>query len=147
MKSLTKPFVAIATLFALTSLVSCRDAIIPVDQLPAEARSFLQEYFAEKAVSYVKKDRELAKTTYEVVFQDGTEIDLDGKGRWDKVDGKRAAVPAALIPETIADYVRQGFPGQEVVKIDLEPFGYEIELASGLELRFDKKGKLVNIDD
>ena len=61
MKSLTKPFVAIATLFALTSLVSCKDAIIPVDQLPAEARSFLQEYFAEKAVSYVKKDRELAK--------------------------------------------------------------------------------------
>ncbi len=147
MKSLTKPFVAIATLFALTSLVSCRDAIIPVDQLPAEARSFLQEYFAEKAVSYVKKDRELAKTTYEVVFQDGTEIDLDGKGRWDKVDGKRVAVPAALIPDAIADYVRQGFPGQEVVKIDLEPFGYEIELASGLELRFDKKGKLVNIDD
>ena len=56
-------------------------------------------------------------------------------------------MPAALIPGAIADYVRQGFPGQEVVKIDLEPFGYEIELASGLELRFDKKGKLVNIDD
>lgn len=37
--------------------------------------------------------------------------------------------------------------GQVIVKIDKETFGHEIELASGLELKFDKKGKQVNVDD
>ena len=81
------------------------------------------------------------------MFQDGTEIEFDSKGQWDNIDCKRAAVPAVLIPDAIAEYVRQSFPGQVIVKIDKETFGHEIELASGLELKFDKKGKLVNVDD
>ena len=33
------------------------------------------------------------------------------------------------------------------VKIDKERYGYEIELGNDLELKFDKNGKLLNIDD
>ena len=33
------------------------------------------------------------------------------------------------------------------MKIDKDHFGYEIELLNGLELKFDKKGQLVNVDD
>ena len=34
-----------------------------------------------------------------------------------------------------------------IVKIDREPYGHEIELSGGLELKFDKNGKLLHIDD
>jgi hypothetical protein len=34
-----------------------------------------------------------------------------------------------------------------IVKIDREAFGYEIELSSDLELKFDKNGKMLEIDD
>lgn len=147
MRTFTKLFAAIAALFASASFVSCKDVIITADKLPATAQSFIKEYFPGSDISYAKKDKELTKTTYEVVLQDGTEIDFDSKGQWDKIDCKRATVPAKLIPDAIATYVQTNFPGQAIVKIDKELFGYEIELLNDLELKFDKNGRLVNIDD
>ena len=147
MRLFTKLFAAIAALFASASFVSCQDVIITADKLPAAAQTFIKEYFPGSDISYVKKDKELTKTTYEVVLQDGTEIDFDSKGQWDKIDCKRATVPAKLIPDAIATYVQTNFPGQAIVKIDKELFGYEIELLNDLELKFDKNGRLVNIDD
>ena len=147
MKSLLRIFVALAAMLASSTLVSCKDIIISPDKLPAAAQSFIKEYFPETAISYAKKDAELSKTTYEVTLQDGTEIDFNSKGEWDKVDCKRAAVPAALVPAFIAEYVQTSFPGQIIVKIDKERYGYEIELGNDLELKFDKNGNLLNIDD
>ncbi len=133
---------------ALTSLtlISCSDRIIPSEKLPAAAQSFLKEYFPDSPISYVKKEADL-KPTYEVVLQNGTEIEFNKKGEWDNIDCKRLAVPAALIPAAISEYVNANFPGQSIVKIDRETYGHEIEMANGLELKFDKKGKLLHIDD
>ncbi len=147
MKSLLRIFVALAAMLASSTLVSCKDIIISPDKLPVAAQSFIKEYYPETAISYAKKDADLTKTTYEVTLQDGTEIDFNSKGEWDKVDCKRAAVPAALVPAFIAEYVQTSFPGQIIVKIDKERYGYEIELGNDLELKFDKNGKLLNIDD
>lgn len=137
----------LTALLAITGLVSCKDSIITADQLPATARSFIDEYFPETPVSYVKKDSELTKTIYEVVLQDGTEIEFDKSGEWDSVDCKRKAIPAALVPVAISEYVQSSFPGQMIVKIDREPYGHEIELSGDLELKFDKNGKLLHVDD
>ena len=133
---------------ALTSLtlISCSDRIIPSEKLPAAAQSFLKEYFPDSPISYVKKEADLTPT-YEVVLQNGTEIEFNKKGQWDNIDCKRLAVPATLIPAAISEYVNANFPGQSIVKIDRETYGHEIEMANGLELKFDKKGKLLHIDD
>jgi hypothetical protein len=147
MKTILKLTLAIAAFAATASFVSCKDVIVTVDKLPAAAQAFLKEVFPESSISYVKKDKELTKTTYEVVFQDGSEVEFDSKGNWDNVDCKRSAVPASLVPEGIEEYVQTNFPGQAIVKIDKEPYGHEIELISDLELKFDKKGKLITVDD
>ena len=147
MRTFAKLFAAIAALFVSAGIVSCKDVIITADKLPATAQTFINEYFPDSSVSYAKKDKELTKTTYEVVLQDGSEIEFDSKGQWNKVDCKRNAVPAALVPSVIAECVQSSFPGQLIVKIDKEHFGYEIELLNGLELKFDKKAQLVNVDD
>jgi hypothetical protein len=137
----------LTTLLAITGIISCKDSIITADRLPDAARSFINEYFAENTISYIKKDRGLANISYEVVLQDGTEIEFDKSGNWDSIDCKRNAVPAGLVPDAISEYVQVNFPGQLIVKIDREAFGYEIELSSDLELKFDKNGKMLEIDD
>ena len=147
MKNIARLIVAISVFLASASFISCEDAIITAEKLPAAARAFIEEYFPESAVSYVKKDKELTKTIFEVVLQDGTEMEFDGKGQWDNVDCKNRAVPAALIPTAITEYVNTNFPGQVIVKIDKEFHGYEIELSSDLDLKFDKDGKLIKVDD
>lgn len=145
MKTISKLFVAIV--FVSTTLVSSKDKIITPDNLPEAAQSFIKEYFPESPISFAKKDAEIGGTTYEVTLQDGTEIDFTGRGEWKKVDCKRAAVPGALVPAAIAGYVQASFPGQMIVKIEKERHGYEIELGNDLELKFDKNGKLMDIDD
>lgn len=142
-----KLLLILTALLAIIGLVSCKDFIITADQLPDTARSFVDEYYPETSISFVKKDRDLTKTTYEVVLQDGTEIDFNKSGEWDNIDCKRNAVPAALVPVAITEYVQSNFPGQMIVKIDRESYGHEIELSGDLELKFDKNGKLLHIDD
>jgi hypothetical protein len=144
----TNKSILVTIVIALTSLIliSCSDRIIPSEKLPAAAQSFLKEYFPDSPISYVKKEADLTPT-YEVVLQNGTEIEFNKKGQWDNIDCKRLAVPAALIPAAISEYVNANFPGQSIVKIDRETYGHEIEMANGLELKFDKKGKLLHIDD
>ena len=137
----------LTTILTITGIISCKDSIITADRLPDAARSFINEYFAENTISYIKKDRGLANISYEVVLQDGTEIEFDKSGNWDSIDCKRNAVPAGLVPDAISEYVQVNFPGQLIVKIDREAFGYEIELSSDLELKFDKNGKMLEIDD
>ena len=123
------------------------DMIIPATQLPAAAQSFIQQTFPGQAVSYAKVDRDFGRTTYEVCLNNGTELEFDKNGTWDKVDCNYSAVPANLVPAAIADYVKTHFAGATIVKIDKERYGYDVELSNELDLKFNKQGQLINIDD
>jgi uncharacterized protein YuzE len=147
MKPIKMLIILITTILAMLGIISCKDTIVPAEKMPSVAKSFVEEYFPGTPVSYVKKEPKLTGAAYEIVLQDGTEIEFNSKGEWNKVDCKRKAVPAKLIPATITDYVNNNFPGQFIVKIAKEHFGTEIELDNDLELKFDKNGKLMNIDD
>ena len=122
------------------------DRIIPAEQLPAAAKTFIQKTFPGQTVSYAKIDFD-GRKKYEVRLSNGTEVDFDKNGNWDKVDCNYSAVPASLVPATIANYVKTHFAGAKVVKIDKERHGYDVELSNELELKFNKQGQLMNIDD
>ena len=142
-------FFLVALLCMLLQSVTCLadDKIIPVDQLPATAKTFVKKYFPQATIEYATKDTEFMGTTYEVRLSDGTEVDFDKKGNWDNVDCKTKAVPASLVPAAIAQYVKAHYPNTVIVKIDKERGGYEIELSNDLDLKFNSKGKLIGIDD
>ena len=121
---------------SLTSLAD--DRMIPVSQLPAAVTTFVTKNFPGKNITYAEK---------EVMLDDGAKIDFDKKGNWDKVDCETYAVPAALVPAAIAQYVKTNFPGAKIVKIDKERHGYDIELSNDMELKFNKSGALIGMDD
>ena len=135
---------SVAAICLLFTAVSCaHDRIIPVTQLPAQAQTFIKTYFADKTVAYAKQDG----AKYEVKFNDGAEVEFDRKGNWDNVDCKFTAVPDAIVPEQIKNYVAANHPGALITKIDKERYGYEIELSNSLELKFDRNFNLFDIDD
>ena len=123
------------------------DRVIPTQQLPAAAQTFVQNTFPGKGIAYATIDRDFGKTTYDVRLNDGTEVDFDSKGTWDKVDCGFSAVPAQLVPVAIANYVKANYAGATIVKIDKEHHGYDIELSNDLELKFNKQGQLIGFDD
>lgn len=57
------------------------------------------------------------------------------------------SVPEALVPAAIVQYVKTNFDGTVITKIDKERYGYDIELSNDLELKFNKKGQVMEVDD
>ncbi len=144
----TKLFIAAVACFFMQSVsIFAGDMIIPTNQLPAAAKTFVKTNFPGQTISYAKLDREFSGTRYEVRLNNGVELDFDKNGTWDKVDCNYSAVPAKLVPASIANYVKANFAGASIVKIDKERYGYDIELSNDLELKFNKNGKLMSIDD
>lgn len=116
--------------------------------LPQAASSVLTTHFGGKAVSHIKIDHGmLGVDGYEVILTDGTEIDFDGKGILKEVDCDRSGnVPSTIIPEAVRNYVNSNYRNQHIVKYDVKRGGYEVELQSGVELKFNKQGQFTGID-
>ncbi|MBR4388039.1 MAG: PepSY-like domain-containing protein [Prevotella sp.] len=66
---------------------------------------------------------------------------------WDKIGCHMVAVPTALVPAAIQQYVKTSFGGTSVTKIDKERYGYDVELSNGMELKFNHQGVCIGYDD
>ena len=144
-----KLLILAAAVFALgTSTVSAdNDRPISVSELPEKAQQFIRQHFPNEKVSVAKMERELFDTTYEVIFTSSSKVEFLKNGDWKEVDCKYSTVPAAIIPQQIAQYVSQYYPDTSVVQIDRDKRDYEVKLTNGLELTFDLKFNLIDIDD
>ncbi len=131
----------------MLSLVACSDQVVAPTQVPIEIQTFVQQTFPNQAITYAEKDLDLFGYKYDVVLADGTQISFDTDNVWDKIESRTMAVPAALVPAPIATYINTNFPSVAIFKLDKERFGYEVELANGLELKFNKQGVLMELDD
>ena len=101
-------------------------------QLPLTARNFINQYFTKPQISHIKIETGiLGSKSYEVLLTDRTEIDFDSNGNWTDVDCKKAAVPAALIPASVKEYVKMNFPQEIITKIERG------QLSSNTRLRVD----------
>lgn len=134
----------VAVQFAFAGDVITQD----VKQLPLTARNFINQYFSKPQISHIKIESEILQTKkYEVLLTDRTEIDFDSKGNCIEVDCQKSAVPSALVPVSVKDYVKKNFPREVITKIERGRSGVEVELSNDYSLKFNKKGKFVSMDD
>ncbi len=116
--------------------------------MPQQITAFIQQNFPGQTISFATKDLEITGWQYDVVLADGTQIDFDTDKMWDKIQCTMSnPVPTALIPAPITTHLQTNFPDAMVLKIDKERNGYEVELANGLELKFNQQGALMEVDD
>lgn len=130
-----------------TTLRADNERAIAVNQLPAAAQEFVKQHFADRKIALAKVETEIFSKSYEVFFADGDHIDFDGNGNWTEVDCKMSAVPNAIVPEPIRQYVGTTYPDATIKKIDKEPREYEVKLSNRLELTFDTAFNLKDIDN
>ena len=115
--------------------------------VPEAVSAFVKQYFPNATIAGVELDNDHGGVEYDVYLNDGTQIDFDTNNQWDKVECYAKGVPAALIPQAIATHVKSNYQNMVITKIDREHYGYEIELSNGLDLKFDKSGHFMGIDD
>ena len=140
-------------MIAICCMVSCNmvanagnDKPISVNALPAKAQTLLNNHFNGQKVMLATIESGVVSRSYDVVLQNGTNLEFDKKGNLTEIDCKLGNVPAQLIPQAIKNYLKDNYAGQSVKKIEINKNEYEVELANGLDLTFNKHFQLIDID-
>lgn len=135
---------------ALTvGIASARDRVTRnTSELPQAAQTTITRHFSKTGVNHIKIDSKVfGGDEYEVILNDGTEIDFNSDGTIKEIDCGRSAIPEALVLKPIRDYVNSNFKGAKIVGMDVERGGYEITLSTGVDLKFDRAGNFKKIDN
>lgn len=135
------------SLLLATSCWAATDRIVTANELPEKAKKMLEAHFPGDVVQYASLDDDWFGALYEVRLSSGCEVDFTKEGEWLSIDCAPNPVPEALIPAPLLKEVHDRFAGSSVVKIDRDRHGYELELSNGLELKFNSKYRLVELDD
>ncbi|MHA3786715.1 PepSY-like domain-containing protein [Flavobacterium hauense] len=145
MKTVFKLILTLALFSGFTANAQKRN--ITIKELPAAAQTFLSQNFPKQTAAYAVEDKGMISTDYEIMLSNGVEIEFDGKGNWEEIDGNKNALPHSVLPKAIADYADRNYKGQGIEKIEKEKWGYKVEFLNDVELRFDSNGKFLRIDD
>ena len=145
MKKILLSAFAIAALAVTPTMAE--DVAITAQQLPKEAQTFLTANFAKNKVVVAMHDRDITDNDYSVRLDDGTKIEFTATGKWESVKNAAAKIPATIIPDGIQKYVKKNYPQSGIVKIERKRYGYEVELANDLDIKFNAQGQFIGFDD
>lgn len=144
-----KIIIAMMAVIGVSSMACARDTYVhSASVLPKTAQTVLAKFFPGK-VSLVKIDKDLGFVDdYTVTMADGSEVTFDRNGNWETIEvlpGRQ--VPNGLTPRLVAEYVRSNHKGLNIVGLDRDRKGYDVELTNGIELKFDKNGRFIRYDN
>lgn len=133
--------------FTIFILASCdKDEVIAEAELPTKARDFVTTHFPEQTISQVVKDKDGKSVSFDVVLDNGIDLDFKEDGSCTSIEGF-SQLPDSVIPEDILAYVNQNYPENFITEWELEGNEQEVQINSGIELRFNVNGTFLNIDN
>ena len=133
----------------VAGIASARDRISrDMSTLPAAAQQIIKTHFGKTGVNHIKIDsKTFGGEEYDVILNNGTEIEFDQSGNIKEIDCGSRAIPDQLILKPIRDFVAKNFKGQKIVAMEVKRNRYEIALLSGQELEFERAGKFLKVDN
>lgn len=149
MKKLRNLFVFTCLLGASALIVSCdNEKTISANELPSSAQEFINAHFSTAQIANVQKENEgLGGEEFKVHLNDGTEIKFDKSGEWKEVDAPgNASIPSQFIPQNILSHIAGNYTNASVVSVSKDSKRYEIELANGMDLKYDLAGNFEKVD-
>jgi Protein of unknown function (DUF2874). len=147
-KKIIIPLMTLCVACLAFATVTNDDRPVSYEQLPHPIKTFMTIHFPDNKMAYADKDW----GGYDVILTSGTELEFNSKGVWTKAEARREVIPESilkLLPENLTNYIEQTYPDKSIKTIEIKRSGYEIELSGmhDFELRFDKKGRFLYIDD
>lgn len=134
-------FVFSATIWA------SNDKPIKITEMPQQAQTFIKNYFSTHSIALAKMETDILSKSYDVIFTNGDKVEFDKKGRWTNIDCEHSVVPGAVVPQSIKEYVHKQYPSAKILKLELtDRKGYDVELSNDVEIEFDKKFNVIDID-
>ncbi len=146
-KNFRKALFAFVCMFsvALTAAAD-REKPITINELPASAQQIMKQYFPQLQVALAKVEPGLIEKSYDVIFTNGDKLEFDRNGNWTEISCK-TAVPTALVPKPIVNYLKTTYPAATILSIERDREGYDVKLSTRMEISFNKKFQVIDIDN
>jgi hypothetical protein len=112
--------------------------------LPDPARTFLEQTFPGEDIRFAER----TGAGFEVIMASGVEVEFDASGNWTEVDGLGRPLPErvlGIVPARAVAYARSNFDSP-IVEIEIEPYGFDLTLASGPSIEFAPDGNVLRVD-
>lgn len=122
------------------------DKPIDFSKLPKASQQFVQKYFSGISIALIKMESDFFEKSYEIVFTNGDKVEFDRKGEWTDINCKYTEMPPEVIPAQIREYVAKHYEGVRIQKLERERREYEVELSNGIDLTFNTRFALIDID-
>ena len=135
----------LVSLFTMQVAMADNDKPITFEQLPAAAQTFIKQNFPDAKVAFVKMEKEFLDSSYDVVFVNGDKVEFDKKGNWTDIRCRRMAMPQAVIPAKIQEFVNTNYPEAKVVQLEKDRYEYEVKLSNFWDLTFDLNFNLIDM--
>ena len=145
MKKMT--FLCLCMLVLNMAAWASNDKPVRIEEMPGQAQKFIKDYFSTHSVAMAKMETDFFSKSYDVIFTNGDKVEFDKQGRWTNIDCEHSVVPVAVIPQAIKDYVQKQYPCAKILKIELtDRKGYDVGLSNDVDVEFDKKFNVIDID-
>lgn len=142
---------SIAALFCLfvvsVNADASNDKPIEVSQLPQTAQQVLKKDFSKMKIALAKMESGIFDTSYDIIFTNGDKVEFDRNGNWTELKCKYSQVPVRLIAAAINSYVKKNYSSAKVLEIERDRNEYDVKLSNGIELTFNKKFQVIDIDN
>lgn len=138
-------------LFLMVCFTACKDndddIVIGVDQLPTEAKAFINLHFSAQSITKVEQEKSGETVTgYDVTLNNGVKLDFDAQGEITQVESN-SQLPNTIIPAKILLYVTNNYSGIFITEWERRANEQEVGLSNGVDLVFNLEGEFVRTDD
>lgn len=130
----------ILTILAIfSSILIADDWKVDPNELPKSTIDFINKFFPNNRIILAERDR----NKYEIVLENGVELEFFINGELKEVEGNYVAVPPEILPKTVANTVAVTFPNTTITKIKKKWNLYEVKLNNSMALYIDVNGQLL----
>ena len=126
-------------LIIFSSVLAADDWKVDPNELPQSAIDFINKFFPNNRIILAERDRK----KYEIVLENGVELEFFINGELKEVEGNYVAVPPEILPKTVANTVSVTFPNTTITKIKKKWNLYEVKLNNSMAIYIDVNGQLL----
>ena len=126
-------------LVIFSSVLIADDWKVDPNELPQSTIDFINKFFPNNRIILAERDRK----KYEIVLENGVELEFFINGEFKEVEGNYVAVPPEILPKTVANTVSVTFPNTTITKIKKKWNLYEVRLNNSISLYIDVNGQLL----
>ena len=126
-------------LIIFSSVLIADDWKVDPNELPQSTIDFINKFFPNNRIILAERDRK----KYEIVLENGVELEFFINGELKEVEGNYVAVPPEILPKTVANTVSVTFPNTTITKIKKKWNLYEVKLNNSMALYIDVNGQLL----